>query len=152
MNKEERDKLVAFIKRAQHNYNYIDPEEDGIYSEDFINDFSTFADSLVPKLDTHKGIVMHDAKLASDDIAEFYLGRKSKEEDHLTKRIVELLVSNVEKLLEVNEKWLRKNLWRFVGVVPTVKVDERERETCEVMSVINADVYDKVKQEIRKEI
>lgn len=82
MNKEERDMLVAFIKRAQHNYNYINPEEGGLYSKDFINDFSAFADSLVPKFDTSKGIVMHDAKLASDDITEFYFGRKSKEEDY----------------------------------------------------------------------
>lgn len=152
MNKEERDKLVAFIQRAQDNYNYIDPEEGGLYSKDFINDFSAFADSLVPKFDTPKGIVMHDAKLASDDISEFYLGRKSKEEDYPTTRIVELWLSSVDKLLIANDKWLRDNLRKFIGLISTNKIDEHGRETCEVMPVINADVYDKIKQEILKEI
>lgn len=152
MNKEERDKLVAFIRRAQDNYDYIDPVEGGLYSEDFINDFSAFTDSLVPKFDNLKGVIVHDAKLVSDDIAEFYSGKKSKGEDYPTKRIFELILSNVDKLLMANDKWLRENLRKFIGVVPTVKVDEDGRETCEVLPVINVDVYDKVKQEIRKEI
>lgn len=152
MNKEERDKLVAFIKRAQDNYNYIDPEEGGLYSEDFINDFSAFADSLVPKFDTPKDSVMRDAKSASVDIAEFYLDRKSKEEDYPTERIVELMLYSVEKLLIANDKWLRNNLRKFVGLISTNKIDEHGREICEVMPVINAEVYDKVKQEILKEI
>lgn len=152
MNKEERDKLVAFIQREQRNYDYIDPEEGGLYSEDFIKDFSAFADTLVPKFDTPKGIVMHDAKLASADIAEFYLGRKFKEENYPTNRIVELMLSDADKLLKANDKWLRENLHKFVGVASTIKADENGRETCEVLPVINADVYDKVKQEIRKEI
>lgn len=62
------------------------------------------------------------------------------------------MLSSVDKFLKANDKCLRNNLRKFLGVMSTNKIDEFGRETCEVMPFINMDVYDKVKQEILKEI
>lgn len=41
------DYLVGWLQSQQRNFNYIDPEDGGLYGEEFIDDFREYAEKVL---------------------------------------------------------------------------------------------------------